>query len=324
MTNQKYSFIFICQKGDLEIKSLFLALSLKKYLKVNYELIAVIPEMYNRVELPSESTLNILKKNNIRIEIIKNTFCNNSNNYITGDKISNKIFCFNIAVDSDKIIFLDSDMLCISPFVNNNIFSDYNFIAKQVDVSNVRSWEKIYKIFNIEMPTQLIPCTVDNFLLPPYFNAGFIAINKSSAKQLYFAWLDFFYKLSEPHIIEEQLFNPVNRDQVSLAIAVQKLKLNCYITDEFYNYPIRIKSFSKNNYPCFAHYHDSLTIFKNKILLDLVKEFINEYSEIKILIKDNKLWNNVFYCTKLKRNLTLLKHNFKYKFKRRVIQIRKS
>ena len=106
----KYCFVFICQKGHLEIESVLLAASLKRNLKCEYELIAAIPTFDDKLEKPEEFTINILHDLGVRTVYF-------TNNLLAKYPIkvaylmTNKFYCLTITNDANKLIFLDSDIL---------------------------------------------------------------------------------------------------------------------------------------------------------------------------------------------------------------------
>ncbi|MBA7522253.1 hypothetical protein ES705_14371 [subsurface metagenome] len=319
----KYSFVIIFQKGEIELKSLFLVLSLKKFSNCNYEIIGAIPDMYGRIEYPNDLSIKILDKLGVKIEYIKNTFCHDRSVEIIGDKHANKLFALNLPLSSDKIIFLDSDMLCLSNFSHKEYFVNNPFLAKQVDVANVTRWPAIYDIFNMPLPDHKIPCTVDNKLLPPYFNAGFIALDTKISSDFSNECIEVFKKLSHPEILSRRLFNPVFRDQISISIAIQKLKIPIATIDESYNYPIRHKHFFKR-LPILVHYHDPITVFNNKLLYKEFINYINSDSELKGVITNFPNWEKLFAKKRIvgeikKYELSIRKRLNKIKNKKSII-----
>ena len=287
---KKYSFIFICQRGELEIQSVLLALSLKKYLKCDYELIAAIPTMYGDIYEPGEITIKFLKKLNIRIEYFKNKYCINKTKKKIGDWFSNKAYSLTIPVACEKIIFLDSDILCIRKFKHESRFFNVDFNAKQENQANVKEWNEIYSLFKIDIPKLRVPCSVDRNYLPPYFNSGFFGINKSLAKELCKVWIEVFETITNNNIIK----NEIRRNQASLAVAIQKMGITYEMLDNSYNFPARRKTINKKNIPIFAHYHDVETVFRTPVLKNLVVSFINQYEQVGKLIEKNPQWNKIF------------------------------
>ena len=127
----KYCFVFVCQQGELEIKSMLLAASLKENLRCNYELIAAIPQPESRWGKISENTEKLIKKLGIRKVEIENQI---DLNYPIGNKVS----CFGIESGADKIIFLDSDILCVRNF-NPEKYLIHSFNAKPADLPTFKN-----------------------------------------------------------------------------------------------------------------------------------------------------------------------------------------
>ena len=106
---KKYGFVFICQQGELEIKSMLLATSLKRYLRCEYELVAAIPEPATRWGSISKNTLDLIQTLGVRTAPVINRI---NENY----PIGNKVACLGIETQAEKIVFLDSDILCLREF----------------------------------------------------------------------------------------------------------------------------------------------------------------------------------------------------------------
>jgi len=68
----KYCFVFICQQGELEIKSMLLAASLKENLQCDYELVSAIPQPESRWGKISENAEKLIDQLGIRKVTIEN------------------------------------------------------------------------------------------------------------------------------------------------------------------------------------------------------------------------------------------------------------
>ena len=97
----RYCFVFVCQQGELELKALLLAASLRRFLSVEHELAAALPQPESQWGCPSERTLALLAGWGVRTLPITNPF---GQDY----PIGNKLACRN-RNRRDKM-FLDSDM----------------------------------------------------------------------------------------------------------------------------------------------------------------------------------------------------------------------
>jgi hypothetical protein len=111
--NLKWSFVFVCQAGELEIKSMLLATSLQRFLRCNYELVAAIPQPTSQWGQISASTQALMQTLGVRSVPITNSI---DLNY----PIGNKVACLGIESSADKIVFLDSDILCLREFSPQN------------------------------------------------------------------------------------------------------------------------------------------------------------------------------------------------------------
>lgn len=304
----KIAFVFICQKGELEIKSLLLALSLKQNIRGRSEIIAAIPASNQEQLSPSHSTLELLQKLNVRIEHFENTLTANSPNEKHGNLIANKIFCLNIPTDADTLIFLDSDMLCLQEINTNEHFKDITFGARLTAFSKIKDWDNIYNHFQLEVPKHDYQTLLDKKETPIYFNSGCLVLSKEIIPDFHTGWLDNYKMLSSVNLPSDAL---KFRDQISLTLTVQKMNLPYDILDKKFNFPARDVYITQSRRPFFAHYHDPLTISKNPILRKAVQSLIKTNPELKELINSHPNWqsalNTKFHFFKT------LKHYFRSK-----------
>ncbi len=164
---RSYAFLFICQQGELEVKSLLLAASLKRFLRCEHELIAAIPTPAEQWGAPGELTRKLLQEMGVRLVSIHNDI---KPVYPLG----NKIFCLRVPTAADKLVFIDSDILCLREFHDEPRFA-IPFNAKPADLatfsSAVKPWRAVYKAARVAMPTLRMPMTVSGEYGPPYFNS---------------------------------------------------------------------------------------------------------------------------------------------------------
>jgi hypothetical protein len=140
-----FTFIFVCQRGLLEAQSLLLAMSLRKHLSAEYELVAAIPEQFGKLHPITYGLLDALKVRRVQI---RNTF-----NPIY--PVGNKLFAVNIAAASDYRVFLDSDLLCVKEFDCRLLQRHDGFFFKtgRYDVISHKEWTNIHKLFNKTIST---------------------------------------------------------------------------------------------------------------------------------------------------------------------------
>ena len=277
---KKYAFVFVCQKGNLEIESLLLAASLKRFLKCDYELIAAIPHPIEIFGKPRTTTIDSLKKMGVRIVDIYNDIVPKKN-FEKRHLVANKYPCLRIPTDADKLIFLDSDILFYKDFFGDIRFSiPLNLVRVGFLGASMYSgiYKEIFESMGIELPSLLIRIEKENKVTytPPHFNSGFVAIKTDLAPKLSKYWSDFFKKLEA----EKTLENPLHTDQIALALAVQKMNVP---------YEILFLDRSLNN-PSFFHY-SLLERLKNSVKMrELAKYLAKELPEIKELVRDHPAW----------------------------------
>jgi len=266
----KYAFKFVCQKGKLEAQAVLLAASLKRYLRCDYELIAAIP---NDAEGPHSTTLEFLKKLGVRTGNIKNK---------TGNPYNNPVFCLSIPTDAQKSVLMDTDLLCMKEFFHERRFSDVSFNAKQVHKDTLGPWVDIFRACRIKVPAVRVPTIVSQEYLPPYFNAGFVALHTKYIKDFASAWLDCHNRIKKAKAIKNGLDHFI--PQISMAIALHKMKIDYELLDERYNHPIRYSPVLIDGKiaPFFCHYHSPEDIFREPsgVVLTLVRSLAKEYQEV--------------------------------------------
>jgi len=275
---------FIAEPGELAIKSLLLAYTFRQQSNAkDFDLICFVPEE----SIHRLSTLAILKKLNVEVVPFRNELFESKSPLIPGDKVSNKLYFLTVQNKYERIVFFDSDMICIKPFEIDCFLFKTPFSAKQADRANVTKWEEIYNLFGLTQPTTRHTCTVDKELLPPYFNAGHINVSCEISHNLFSTWIKYFKELSQPVNLDKNLYNSFNRDQVALSLAIRQLDIEVTFMDEIYNYPIRSKPPTKD--VTFAHYHDAITVRKDKTMYHLYRSMIDALEICPKLIRKESL-----------------------------------
>jgi hypothetical protein len=300
----KNAFVFVCQLGELEIKSMLLAASLKHFLQGDYELVAAIPQPANHWGTLSEKTQALMQILKIRSQPIVN---NINKNY----PIGNKVACLGIDTSADQIVFLDSDILCLREF---NFPFNPPFSAKPADLnlfsSDITVWKQIYDLFNLPLPYQRVMASTSGELMVPYFNAGVIAIQNGIALKP--VWEECCQIIDATHSITNK--RPW-LDQIALPVALARLNLDYHCLDERFNYPAHHKPLTKfhtpipttpfsfqstpkkgmeNFSPFLCHYHWASVIRREPRLNQLVKELAETYPILKTLILASEPWAQLF------------------------------
>ena len=270
--NRKFAFVFICQAGDLELKSSVLAASLRKYLVCECELIAAIPGPAETFGSPHPQTLEFLQSLGVRIVSIKNEFDPTYG-------LANKFDCLRIQTDADKLVFLDSDMLLMREFADDARF-DIAFSARPASSSTFSprdsDYHEVCKICDTAVPTLRIRTTYTNEYVLPYFNSAFIAVPPDG--RVGDMWLECAQK------IESSGFMRNNRyflEQTALSIAVMKLGLEIDCLNERFNHPINFKPMNERDLPFFCHYHDPQTLMREPAAVRLARTLLLKNPALK-------------------------------------------
>jgi hypothetical protein len=278
--SRRYCFVFVCQAGELEIKALLLAASLKRFLRCDYELVAAVPGPATVWGELSATTRELLHALGVRIQAIANPI---DSDY----KIGNKLACLSIATSAEKIVFLDSDILCLREFYDAPQFA-VAVAAKPADLRTfsavAEDWRPLYAAAQVAVPTLRMPTTVSSEFGPAYFNSGVIFADAGAG--LGAAWID-----CARSIDAEPAMRPHRHwlDQVSLAIAVHRLGLDYASLDDTYNFPAHLKRL-RSPLPVFCHYHWPRVVRNEPPLSVLVGELTREFPAIAHLMAAHADW----------------------------------
>lgn len=291
MPPRSYAFIFVCQQGVLEIKSLLLVASLKKFLRCEYELIAAMIGPEEAFGKPSEQTLALLRRWDVRFVPIVNEV----NPLYTH---ANKIACLKIPTTADKVVFLDTDILCMREFDDEPRFArDLNI--KPADLLRPclteEAWQAAYAGMGLPVPSERMRVTITEEETLPYFNSGFIAINRGI--ELASAWIDCARTLNTLEAVPKQ---DMWSDQTSLPLAIQKLNLDYDCLDERYNFPVNRRTLDPNALPYFCHYHGLKWIRKEPFLRQRILDLGREHPELGRMLEADPAWAKTLAPYKIK------------------------
>ncbi|MBU1683416.1 hypothetical protein KJ742_05725 [Patescibacteria group bacterium] len=293
---KKYAFVFVCQEGPLEIEALFLAASLKRFLKCDYELIAAIPRPESIFGKPSEITLNLLKEMGVEIGYIYNDIvAKNPNIDFKKHRVwlmTNKLFAIKLAnklaTSADKIIFLDSDMLLHKKFTGDICFS-IPFNARLVPMGATMwfdgKWDQFFQLAGATMPPLRIKRTKNNDnqpscnYIPPSFNAGFIGLHNNLVNEFSAEWIKCFNKIISQDLIDNTYF----LEEITWGITMHKMQM-----------PYNILNIDYPNLP-FFHYAPKSKLKNNNKMINLMQSILKEYPSIKKIINNNHNWQFLLY-----------------------------
>lgn len=277
----RYCFVFVCQQGELELKSLLLAASLKHHLRCDFELVAALPTPDAVWGRPSAATLDLLAELGVRLVPIENPIG-------VDYPIGNKLACLSIETSADKIVFLDSDILCLREFRHEARF-DRPFNAKPADYATFTAdpvqWQRCYAAMGLSLPPDRMTATVSGQLMPPYFNAGVIAVHRTAG--LGEAWIQAARAIdTDEGVINKRPW----LDQIALPVALAKLALSTDCLDERFNYPAHVKPLNSAELPYFCHYHSPAVLRREPLANALVVELAGRYPALGDMMRENEDW----------------------------------
>lgn len=273
------NIVFVCQKGELEIKSLLLAWSLRKTHGKDVRLIAAIPQ-YKDWGTIREETYSIF--DDLEVER-KEFFPSFGEAYPIGNKIS----AMRLLPPNEPGCFCDSDMLSLSHWVIEDVLAENLSAAKPADLStwgNPAKWKAVYDSIIAPIPIRRVRLTVSQTLSFPYFNAGFIASSRPT--DLASLWNDYAHRLDSDDLDIENKYPWL--DQISLPIAMQELG-SWRPLSEFYNYPAHLKGLG-NQEIGLCHYHGPNVILREPRLRALFNSAISEYPLLRKLVVEYDKW----------------------------------
>lgn len=286
MKQSGFCILFICQPGELEIKSLLLAYSIRKYLSADRQVFAAIPALFS--DQLSPETLPVFSSLGIEYFFFPNPYMENRNESLPGDWMSNKYYSLLHLDTPSDILFFDSDIICTSNAGKLDL-SEYSLALKPADRRPSIEWKALYKKAGLAFPSELVRTTVDNIAGPPYFNTGVIYMANSIRLKLCIAWQKYFEFLSDGISLDNLRFDPFHRDQFAFSLALKESGERVHLLKDSYNFPIRLRKIFPED-ALFIHYHDVFTFGKYIELRNLFKLFIDDYPDIRSILKKYRKW----------------------------------
>jgi hypothetical protein len=288
-----FAVCFCVHSGELEIKALLLAVSLRKYWPAEVELIGCIPEN------PASGGLSIGARHafeSLDVRLVSIT------NPIGADyPIGNKLLGLDVPTSADRVIFLDSDILALEAVKEEDLATVFGegFVAKPADLAtfqvNHDRWQSIYRACGAAMPDFTVTSTTSGERMHAYFNAGVIAVNANSGFGS--IWSECAKRIDQlPDV-------PTKRphlDQIALPVAAVKSGLSFHLIGEDWNFPAHLKPLPAA-LPKLCHYHWPEVVAREPALLDAFEELITRHPEITKLAELEEKWRPAVNKTLTKR-----------------------
>lgn len=236
-----YSFIFVCQKGQLEIESLILAESLRRYAPKNSDLVAAIPKPFDIFGKPAEKTLDLLRDLGCRVEYFRNNIVSKIKKPNKRHFITNKNFSLTIPCNSEKKVFIDSDSFFYGHFRNSIEFGlPMTLIPEFYQGSECfqGKWKEYYEYFDLKLPNnrQIVTGNKGEFALrPPNFQTSFIAIGSNISGTFVRIWNKIWFEINNNNILSG---NKYHIGQLAFSMAIERLSIPyIMIEDESFQLP---------------------------------------------------------------------------------------
>lgn len=277
--------VFICERGELEIKSALLAASLKDAWKEKIDLVCSIPDRTHRQ--PSGKALRFIGSLGATTYVFSNPLLGNEPGNQPGLVFSNKAYCFPDDIIQGRILFFDSDMICLSA-PGNILTAESDFLACQAFRSLPVDWEQVYGKAGIPAPHLRIRSILDQKTGFPYFNSGFWGIRAELLYPHLKAWRETFTDLRSG-LTDQKLLH--HTDQIALSVAVQRQKLTFEVLPEQYNFPAGSLPVHDNVYH--AHYHGSDVLARDPVLYSSLMKLLARYPGLKEIGRPFKFWNEI-------------------------------
>lgn len=173
---------------------------------------------------------------------------------------NNKVRMLEMDLGYDYYVLLDHDTIVCKNFTR--FLNKKAFRAKPVDWAgpNIEFWKKIFRKFNIKLPSIRYTTTSDAKKIIPYFNSGVLLVPNCYRKKLYDTWTYYIHELIS---FKEQLSNyKFFIDQIALTLALQKANIKVNPLPVEMNFHIHIpvnNKFSPEKIdPYIIHYHSCI------------------------------------------------------------------
>lgn len=281
---RRYALIFVCQAGRLETQAALLAASLNRFVRFDHELIAAIPgpaDVWGQISAP---VLSFFAKLGVRTVNVANEFG-------AAYPIANKLGCLSIQTTADKLIFLDTDMLAMAPWDDDNRFS-IPLNARPASISSFsaddRHWQTVYAACEARPLPGKVRTTYTNQLIRPYFNSAFVAV--PAHIDFGNAWLDCCRRIDRLPDIPHQ--RP-HLDQIALSPAISRLGLEYDCLDERFNHPINYKPLDETRLPFLCHYHDTPTLAREPAAVSLTRNLIGQHPDLSAILRADSAWSEI-------------------------------
>lgn len=282
----RFAITFVCQRGELEAKSVLLAASLRRHLAGPADLVACLPGPESAWGRPARHTLHALDALDVARVTVRNPI---DDSY----PIGNKVACLDAwdrmgGASPDRVVFIDSDILCTASLdLDRHLAADFS--AKPVDFATFgggpAEWSRLYGLFGLQEPRTRVIATVSGEETWPYFNAGVIGVRADA--NLATTWAESCRR------IDAEAWVPSRRphlDQIALPIAAARCGLECTLLDESLNFPAHLRPLRATS-PVLCHYHTPDIVIREPALAGLVASLVDQVPAVRPVLEANADWH---------------------------------
>ena len=245
-------------------------------MRCDYELIACVPSPSQVWGEPGQLTHDLLTELGVRVVAITNEF---------GPErpTANKIACMQVSTDADKLVFLDSDMLSLRDFADDERFA-IPFNAVPAYGLSFDDWDAAHAAVGLPTSPRIQPTLMSKEISVPYFNSGFVSVDADV--QLGNRWLECMRAIVESESVAPSRFE----DQASLALAVASLGIPYECLDERFNFPQLHKPLDPRALPYFCHYSQRALLRHEPVLEATVASLVEEWPGLLASMEADELW----------------------------------
>jgi len=300
--NNKYDLhlVAVVEKGYLEHQLKLLILSVKQFLEpfLSVKIIAVSPRKNKQ---PNKKYISFLHQNNVDFIDIP---LNKEHDFFP---LCNGIYASDFVARTynhiNNLLLVDTDTLFLNP-IEDKFLQSKSIYMRAVDNKGIGStgskdsnnifWDEVFEFFKLKPLSNKILTTVSQELIRPYFNSGFIMINKNI--DFMQQWKKDFVKLMNSKIRTDpsnsrHLVDYGFIEQMVISVTIEKMSAETNLLPQTYNYPIPFRPKIKNrpNHPKFnelvhVHYHKW---FQHPGFLDYVTDDEEKKSEQYLWLKEH-------------------------------------
>lgn len=271
MNMEPLHFVFICQGGELEAKSVLFAASLRCRAGRFHQLTAAIPGPADLWLQPEAQTLEVLESLGVRLSGVRNTV---GPDYPYG----NKMECLSIPTDCATTIYIDSDILMMRDF-GGDVLPERPLCAVPASLSHAKKheWSSFYAAYGLDMPEWRQLTLISQEPTPPYFNGGLLVVR--DVPGFGEVWADSCQTLRDIPGIPNKIRNRF-LDQFGVTIAAARLNLDIGVLPMQWNFPSWGLELGDRPTPIFFHYQTAERLQQENRLVASVKQVCEQYPQV--------------------------------------------